>query len=184
MKEGAYVEGSVAGGARSGALSMMEVPPLEEEGRPECNGGWYAREGGLGLSRVGKSGDLVPWKRTFNWRFRGPDGPTASEMDPLTEYLWPSEGSSADTWLFVAVGRSSTRGPTLAAVERSDGETNGLVGLVSAALAKRCRAASKASFARARAADRGVGRMGDVLSEPGKRRMLSLCVGVRRMSSS
>jgi hypothetical protein len=129
---------------------------------------------------VGKSGDLVPWKRTFNWRFRGPDGPS----DPLKEYLWPSEGSSADTWLFVAVGRSSTRDPTFAAVERSDGETNGLVGLVSAALAKRCRAASKALFALARAADRGVGRVGDVLSAPGKRRMLSLCVGVSRMSSS
>jgi hypothetical protein len=129
---------------------------------------------------VGKSGDLVPWKRTFIWRFRGPDGPS----EPLIEYLWPSEGSSTDTWLFVAVGRSSTRGPTLAAVEGSDGETNGLVGLVSAALAKRCRAASKALFALARAADRGVGRVGDVVSAPGKRRMLSLCVGVRRMSSS
>lgn len=108
MNEGAYVEGAVAGGARSGALSMIDVPPLEEEGRPVFRGGWYAREGGLG----------------------------------------------------------------------------GLVGLVSAALAKRCRAASKASFALARAVDRGVGRVGDVLSAPGKRRMLSLCVGVSRMSSS
>ena len=98
MKEGAYVEGSVAGGARSGAPSRIEVPPLEEEGRPVCEGGWYAREGGLGLSSVGKSGDLVPWKRTFNWRFRGPDGPTASEeVGPLIEYLWPSDCSSADT---------------------------------------------------------------------------------------
>ena len=185
MKEGAYVEGSVAGGARSGALSMIDVPPLEEEGRILCEAGWYAREGGLGLSRVGKSGDLVPWKRTFNCRFRGPDGPTASEeVDPLTEYLGPSEVASDETWLFVAVARSSTRLPTLAAVERSDGGTNGLVGLVSAALAKRCRAASKASFALARAVDRGVGREGDVLSAPGKRRMLSVCVGVRRMSSS
>ena len=185
MKEGPYVEGSAAGGARSGALSMIDVPPLEEEGRPVCEGGWYAREGGLGLSRVGKSGDLVPWKRTFNCRFRGPDGPTASEeVGPLTEYSGPSDVASDDSWLFVAVARSSTRLPTLAAAERSDGGTNGLVGLVSAALAKRCRAASKASFALARAVDRGVGLVGDVLSAPGRRRMLSLCVGVRRMSSS
>lgn len=85
MNDGAYVEGSGAGGARSGALSKIDV--LLEVGRPEYDDcGWYAREGGLGLSSVGKSGDLVPWKRTFNWRFRGPDGPTASEGDPLAEY--------------------------------------------------------------------------------------------------
>ena len=185
MKEGAYVEGSFAGGARSGALSMIDVPPLEEEGRILCEAGWYAREGGLGLSRVGKSADLVALKRTLNCRFRGPDGPTVSEeVDPLTEYFWPSDVASDDTWLFAGAARSSTRGPTLAAVESSDGVSKGLVGLVSAALAKRCRATSKASFALARAVDRGVGREGDVLSAPGKRRMLSLCVGVRRMSSS
>ena len=98
MNEGAYVEGAVAGGARSGALSMIDVPPLEEGGRAVFRGGWYAREGGLGLSSVGKSGDLVAWKRTFNWRLRGPEGPTASEeVGPLTEYPWPSEVASDET---------------------------------------------------------------------------------------
>jgi hypothetical protein len=96
VKEGAYVEGSGMRGARSGALSRMDVP-LEEEGRAECGGGWYAREGGLGLSSVGKSGDLVPWKRTFNWRFRGPDSAIALETGPSAEVLRPSDGSSGDT---------------------------------------------------------------------------------------
>ena len=64
-------------------------------------------------------------------------------------------------------------------VERSDRETNGLVGLVSAALAKRVRAASKASLALARAVDRGVGLVGDTGSEEaGKSRMVALCMGV------
>jgi hypothetical protein len=181
VNEGAYVEGSVAaGGARSGALSRIDV--LLEEGRPECEGGWYAREGGLNLLSVGKSGSLVPSKRTFIWRFRGPDGPTDWVRGPLTDFGRTSDCSPVDTWLLTAAGGSSTRGPTVAAVERSERETNGLVGLVSAALAKRCRAASKASLALARAADRGAGRVGDVLSEPGSRRMVSLCVGVESSS--
>ena len=83
-----------------------------------------------------------------------------------------------DTWLFVGAGISPSCELTLAVVERSDRETNGLVGLVSAALAKRSRAASKASLALARAFDRGVGLVGDTGSEPGKRRMVALCMGV------
>lgn len=180
-EDGAYVDGSAVGGARSGTLSRMEVPPLEE-GRPVAEGGWYDREGGLGLSRVGKSGDLVPSKRTFNGRLRVPDGPTEPDMEALTVSRRLVGCSSTDTWLLVAVGTSSSRGPTSAAVERSERETNGLVGLVSAALAKRCRAASKASLALARAADRGAGLVGDALSEPGKRRMFAPCEGV--LSSS
>jgi hypothetical protein len=182
VNEGAYVEGSVAaGGARSGALSRIDVPL--EDGRPECDGGWYAREGGLSLSSVGKSGSFfVSLKRTFIWRFRGPDDPTSWARGPLTEFGRSSNCLPIDTSLLTAVGGSSTRGPTVAALERSERETNGLVGLVSAALAKRSRAASKASLALARAADRGAGRVGDVLSEPGSRRMVSLCVGVESSS--
>jgi hypothetical protein len=72
------LEGSAGRGARSGALSKMDVP-LDDEGRPRDDGGWYAREGGLGLSREGKSGDWTPWKRTFIRSFRGPDGGTGSD---------------------------------------------------------------------------------------------------------
>lgn len=101
-----------------------------------------------------------------------------SEKGSSTLFWRPSCRSFAETWLLVAVGGSLTRGLRFASVETSERETNGLVGLGSAARANRCRAASKASFARARAAERGVGLVGEALSAPFNRRMLGLWVGV------
>lgn len=155
----------------------MEVP---REGGLALSSGWYVRESGLGLSSfAGKPALLLssPWKRTLIVVLRGLPAPSEWVRLSSTSRRRSPISPSAETWLSVARLRSSTRGPTLAVVDRLEMVTDGLGALsaafVEAPLAKRCLAASKASFALL-LADALVG---DVFSALVNRRIVAPCCG-------
>lgn len=147
-----------------------------DKGRPASDG-WYDRASGEGLlSPEGKPASMFgSAKRTVPVLLRGPGGPDG-EMVSSTSRRMSLISVSPDSWLAL---KSSTRGPSLALEDRLESVTDGLAALDSgagAALAKRCLAASNASFALLRAEVAYAGLVGEVLSVPVNRRIVApLC---------